>query len=202
MSSADTDDLSAPVLEEGWYLMSTRDLERELARWRGERAKPGNVVRMTTEEAIEYRNRGNLPDAEGRSLRLVLRVDDEGDLEELTRKRLAWEPDYHDAPEWRRTGSRPVNVVPLRSSARARSETAWWEEPGVKELDQEWTAHGTIGGVRIPAELRGFVYKTVLALRASGKRITADAIADSIARWLPRDEAERIRAELQQAQEE
>ena len=39
----------APPLEEGWYLMSTEGLERELARWRGDRSQPpGDVVKITT----------------------------------------------------------------------------------------------------------------------------------------------------------
>ncbi len=182
-------------------MMSTQDLERELARWRGDRSRPpSNVLKITTEEAIAYRSRGNLPDDKGRSLRLVLLVEDRDDLEELARKRLIWEPDYHSAPAWRREGSRPVNVVPLRPPGRVSTEAPWWEMPGVKELDQEWSAHGTVAGLKTPAELRGFVYKTVLALRAAGKQITPDAVADSISRWLPHEEAERIRAELKQAQ--
>jgi hypothetical protein len=190
-----------PFLEEGWYLMSTQDLERELARWRGDRSQSsGNVLRITIEDALAYRSRGNLPDDKGRSLRLVLLVENEDDLEGLARKRLIWEPDYHSAPDWRREGSRPVNVVPLRRPRRVSTEVPWWEMPGVKELDQEWSAHGTVAGLKTPAELRGFVYKTVLALRAAGKQITPDAVADSISRWLPHEEAERIRAELKQAQ--
>jgi hypothetical protein len=181
--------------------MSTQDLERELARWRGDSSHPpDDVLKITTEEALAYRNRGNLPDDKGRSLRLVLGAEDGDDLEELTRKRLVWEPDYHNAPDWRREGSRPVNVVPLRRVGRASTEVPWWEMPGVKELDEEWSAHGTVGGLKTPAELRGFVYKTVLALRAADKRITPDAVADSIARWLPPDEVERIRVELNKAQ--
>jgi hypothetical protein len=183
--------------------MSTEGLERELARWRGDPSlPPGDVQRITTEEALAYRNRGNLPDDKGRSLRLVLAVEDRRDLEELARKRLVWEPDYHSPPDWRREGSRPVNVVPLRRPGPPSTEVPWWEMPGVKELDAEWRKHGTVGGLETPAELRGFVYKTVLSLRAAGKPVTADAVADSIARWLPHDEAERVRAELRRAREE
>jgi hypothetical protein len=183
-------------------LMSTAGLERELARWRGDRAQPpGDVLRITVEEALAYRDRGNLPDAQGRSLRLVLTVGDRHDLEELARKRLVWEPDYHSAPDWRREGSRPVNVVPLRRPRPPSTEVPWWEMPGVKELDAEWREHGTVGGLETPAELRGFVYKTVLSLRAAGKPVTPDAVADSIARWLPHDEAEAVRAELKRARE-
>jgi hypothetical protein len=190
------------LLEEGWYLMSTEDLERELARWRGDRSQPpGDVVRISTEEALAYRNRGNLPDARGRSLRLVLTVADRHDLEELARRRLVWEPDYHSAPDWRREGSRAVNVVPLRRSGAPSTEVPWWEMPGVRELDAEWRKHGTVGGLETPAELRGFVYKTVLSLRAAGKEVTPDTVADSIARWLPPDEAEAVRAELKRARE-
>ena len=182
--------------------MSTEGLERELARWRGDPSRPpGGVVRITTQEALDYRNQGNLPDAQGRSLRLVLTVHDRHDLEELARKRLVWEPDYHSAPDWRREGSRPVNVVPLRRSNTSSTEVPWWEMPGVKELDAEWRAHGTVGGLETPAELRGFVYKTVLSLRAAGKEVTPDAVADSIARWLPPEEVENLRAELKRAQE-
>jgi hypothetical protein len=183
--------------------MSTEGLERVLARWRGDRSQPpGDVLKITVDEALAYRNRGNVPDERGRSLRLVLTVEDRDDLEELARKRLVWEPDYHSPPEWRREGSRPVNVVPLRRPGPPSTEVPWWEMPGVKELDAEWRAHGTVGGLKTPAELRGFVYKTVLSLRAAGQQVTPDAVADSIARWLPHDEAEAVRAELKRARKD
>lgn len=51
--------------------------------------------------------------------------------------------------------------------------------------------------MRVPASYRGFVYKTVVALKNAGAEITAAAIADSISRWVPPAEAERIRAALE-----
>jgi hypothetical protein len=35
-----------------------------------------------------------------------------------------------------------------------------------------------------------------------GKQVTPDAVADSIARWLPHDEVENLRAELKRARED
>jgi hypothetical protein len=193
------------TLEEGWYLMSTRDLEKELARVREPTAatRPSNALRLTTEEALAYRDAGNLTDAAGRSLRLVLRIDDPEQLKHLDRKRLLYEPDFHDAPTWRRAGSNPVNVVPVRAARATREEaTTWWDDPEIAELETEWRQRGTVAGLRIPGEYRGFVYKTVLALKAAKREITPDAIADSIARWLSPEETERIRRALEQANRE
>ncbi len=190
------------TLREGWYLMSTSDLERELARWRDPSADrgPSNALRLSVEEALAYRNAGNLPDDDGRSLRLVLYVDGPEDLSALQRKRVLYEPDFHDAPRWRREGSKPVNVVPLRKPGVAPSPPeAWWEERDLAALEEEWRTSGRVGGLVVPAEYRGFVYKTVLALKAVGREVTADSVADSIARWLPPFEADRIRAALRTA---
>ncbi|MFN2388454.1 MAG: hypothetical protein ABR575_02430 [Actinomycetota bacterium] len=189
-----------PVLEEGWYLLSTAELERALLGAGAGSAAPdpetSSARRLTVAQALAYRDAGNLPDAEARSLRLVLHVADREDLETLQSKRLAYEPDFHDAPRWRRPGSRPVNVVPIRIAPIAPASGApWWEQPELAELEQEWHDTGTVSGLRVPAAYRGFVFKTVLALRSADAEITADSVADSIARWLP-DEAEAIRAAL------
>jgi hypothetical protein len=191
----------AGSLEEGWYLMSVADLERELLRWRGDTdVEPSNALRLTTEEAVAYRNRGNVPDEYGRSLRLVLMIEKSADLDSLDTTRLRYEPDYHDPPEWRRPGSVPINVVPLRKSDVTAAATGpWWEEPGLAELEREWQESGRVAGVAVPAEYRGFVYKTVLSLRESGKDVSVASVADSISRWLPREDAARIRRALEEA---
>ncbi len=190
------------MLAEGWYLMSTSDLERELARWREPAARipPSNAVRLSIEDARSYRDSGNLPDEAGRSLRLVLHIDKTEDLTFLQQKRLIYEPDFHDAPEWRREGSKPVNVVPLRApKVMAQPPGSWWEGADVAALEDEWAVTGQVAGLVVPGEYRGFIYKTVLALRSVGRAITADSIADSIARWVPEGEARRIREALRAA---
>ena len=188
----------APFLEEGWYLMSTSELERELARWRGADRSPSEAIRLSNQEALDLRNAGNIPDQRGRTLRLVLYVDgpEPGLLE---KKRLLFEPDYHDAPEWRRAGSAPVNLVPLRSADVAANTPQWWDDPALAALEREWAEEGTVEGLSVPRAYRGFVFKTVLALRAAGRRITAAAVADSIARWVPPAEANEIRKALMAA---
>lgn len=188
-------------LADGWYLMSTSDLERELANWRSHQAGAtgSHAQPLTTEEALAFRDRGNLPDERGRTLRLVLHVDDSHQLANLDRRRIEFEPDYHDAPKWRREGSRPINVVPLRRSGVAPVTTdAWWEVPELADLEREYEEYGTAGGVRVPGEYRGFVFKTVLALRSQGREVTSGAISDSIARWLSDDDAARIARAMEQ----
>lgn len=188
----------AEGLQEGWYLMSTSDLELELARRRSpdEARGPSNALRLSSGEALTYRNSGNLPDELGRSLRLVLEVNDEDDLRNLHIKRARYEPDYHEAPSWRRPGSRPVNVVPLRGPDVRGMAQPWWEDPEAGELGEEWQRSGTMAGLPVPGEYRGFVLKTVVALRSVGAPITAETVADSIARWVPAHESERIRDAL------
>jgi hypothetical protein len=186
-------------LADGWYLMSTADLERELARWRAPETNvgPSNLRRLTVEQALEFRDAGNLPDELDRTLRLVLRVDDPQDLASLEERRLEFEPDYQDAPSWRRGGSRPINVVPLRRPGIApMSEGPWWANPELAELEREFGHKGTAGGVRVPGEYRGFIFKTVLGLRSQGREVTPGTIADSIARWLSPEDAARIAREL------
>ena len=186
-------------LADGWYLMSTQDLERELARWRAPESDVGesNALRVTIEEALEFRNAGNIPDEFDRTLRLVLRVEDSQDLERLAERRLEFEPDYQDAPTWRREGSRPINVVPLRRPGVAPVSTApWWEDAELAALEREFVEKCTAGGVRVPGQYRGFIFKTIVALRSQGREVTPETIADSIARWLPQESAARIAREL------
>lgn len=181
--------------------MSAADLEIELKRWRnpGEAVPATGAEPLTTEAALAFRDAGNIPDDRGRSLRLVLHVNDAAELSYLQQKRLAFEPDFHDAPSWRREGSKPVNVVPLRrDDVRGGGGRAWWEDPDVAALEKEWSATGTIAGMRVPAEVRSFVYKTVLSLRAAGREVTPASVADSIARWMLPEEAEQIRRALEQ----
>lgn len=181
--------------------MSTRDLETELASERegSDDAPSSNATPITVEEALAYRNAGNLPDDLGRSLRLVLRVEASEDLDERQSKRLIYEPDYLEAPSWRRPGSVPVNVVPLRMPGTRQEESGpWWDEPSLARLEAEWDATGKVAGVTVPAAYRGFVYKTILELQAAGRAVTVAAIADSIARWTRRAEADEIRRALEQ----
>jgi hypothetical protein len=186
---------------EGWYLMSTPDLELELKRHRSPELElpPSGALRLTIPEALAYRNAGNLPDDRGRTLRLVLRVSDAEELKALPAKRLKYEPDYHDPPNWRRVGSAHVNVVPLRDPRVSGDPRAWWENPQLAALETEWRESGMVAGLRVPGELRGLVYKTVLALKASGRRVDPDTLADSLERWMPPEEAEQIRLALKEA---
>jgi len=193
--------MSDTHLHEGWYLMSTSDLERELKRWRspGLGFPPTDALPLTIPEALAYRNAGNLPDAQGRTLRLVLEVSDAEELKSLSAKRMQFEPDYHDPPNWKRAGSAHVNVVPLRDPQVTGDPRAWWEKPQLAALEAEWSATETVEGLRVPGELRGFVYKTVLALKAGGRSVSPDTIADSLERWLPPLEVAQIREALKEA---
>ena len=184
------------TLQEGWYLMSVADLEIELARIRhpGAENRTSRAQYLSTEEALAYRNAGNLPDEHGRSLRLVLR----GAPESLGTTRLRFEPDFHRAPAWRRPGSKPVNVVPL-TETRERSddadEKAWWQHEDVVELEAEWNRSGTVVGIVVPAAYRSFVFKTAASLRSAGLEVTIDSLLASVARWLsPEQVAELERA--------
>ncbi|MPZ92766.1 MAG: hypothetical protein GEU68_14300 [Actinobacteria bacterium] len=186
-------------LADGWYLMSTRDLERELARRRSPEtnAEPSNASRLTVAQALEFRDAGNVPDEFDRTLRLVLRIDDTQELATLEERRLEFEPDFQDAPRWRRAGSRPINVVPLRRPGiEPVTEGAWWENPELAELEREFAQRGSAEGVRVPGEYRGFIFKTVLSLRSQGREVNPTTIADSIARWLSPEDAARIAREL------
>lgn len=186
-------------LEEGWYLMSVADLETELGRARDRRREgTSNAERLSTSEALGFRDAGNLPDVHGRTLRLVLRIDGEA----LAVKRLRFEPDYHDQPTWRKPGSKPINLVPLagdHATERSRPPAAWWEQPDVAALEREWQETGAVAGLRIPAAYRSFVFKTIASLRASARDVNVETVAASLARWLsPRDAAE-IRTALSDA---
>ena len=180
--------------------MSVPELERELALWKNGEA-PGPVERLTLDQALAFRDAGNVPDARGRSLRLVLHVSSRSDLAGLDEKRREWEPDYLDAPTWRREGSKPVNVVPLRLAEVEGWPQAWWEDADVGPLEKEWARDGTVGGVTVPGELRGFVFKTVIELRAAGRDVSVDAIVASVARWLKAEDMERFERALKEANE-
>lgn len=172
--------------------MSTTDLERELARWRGAEAPASNAIALSVEDALAYRNAGNLPDAQGRTLRLVLFARDLDEVRALGRKRLDFEPDYHSAPEWRREGSAPVNVVPLRGPDVAGDPSPWWESDDVAALEDEWRDTGRIAGLAVPAEYRGFILKTVVSLREADIPVDADSVAASLARWLAPEHVREI----------
>jgi hypothetical protein len=182
--------------------MSVAELEHELARRRQPDAglPPSGARRLSVEEALAYRNAGNLPDGEGRTLRLLLVAEGGPGALSLEAKRRRYEPDYHEAPTWRRPGSVPVNVVPLGPS---RSATApprpWFEEPEVAALESEWRATGKVAGLRIPAEVRGFVWKTVVSLRSAGVEVSVDSVAASLARWMSADDLRWVRAALEAA---
>ena len=180
--------------------MSVPELERELARWKNGEV-PGPVQRLSAEEALAVRNAGNIPDESGRSLRLVLHVMSRSDLAGLDEKRRKWEPDYLEAPTWRREGSKPVNVVPLRRAEVEGWPQAWWEDADVGPLEEEWARDGTIAGLNVPGELRGFVFKTVIELRAAGREVSVDSIVASVARWLKEEDLARFGSALREANE-
>lgn len=180
--------------------MNLADLQRELTRFRtGEGPGGAHVEALTIEEALAYRNAGNIPDERERTLRLVLHAESEQALASLESKRLAFEPDYLDAPEWRRAGSKPVNVVPLRPPTVKGEGRAWWEDPEMAAVEEEWQRTGEVEGLSIPGAYRGFVFKTILALKRSGKEVTPDSVAGGIARWLDESQVEEIRRALTRA---
>ncbi|MFN2488818.1 MAG: hypothetical protein ABR529_03580 [Actinomycetota bacterium] len=179
--------------------MNAREVETELRRRRGASTAlaPGEAPRLSIAEALAFRDAGNVPDEEGRTLRLVLHVESSPGAAE--RRRLLFEPDFHDEPRWRRPGSVPINVLPLTTSAPSEPPRAWFEDPEMAALENEWRATGAVAGALVPSEWRGFVLKTIVALRAAGKVVTPDTIAASVARWLPPAEAELLRAALVEA---
>jgi hypothetical protein len=180
--------------------MSTPELERMLLRLQSASPAPApELTPLTIEEALAYRDAGNLPDREGRTLRLFLFARNQKEVRDLSLRRLRFEPDYHDAPTWRRQGSKPINVVPLRSDREGAEEHPWWEEPDLAALESEWMSTGRIDGLRIPAAYRGFVYKTILSLRAAGRPVRVDSVAGSLARWLAPEEVAEIRSALESA---
>ena len=182
--------------------MSVSELEQELARWRSPLAGAvaSSARQLTREEALARRNAGNLPDDRGRTLRLVLHVGADVDAAALEARRRHFEPDFDDPPTWRRPGSVPVNVVPLRLGERSAGETApWYERPELAALEREWRATGEVDGLRIPADVRAFVYKTVLSLRSAGRPVTVETVASSISRWTSAEDGALIRRALEDA---
>lgn len=185
------------MLDEGWYLMSVADLERELRRWRTGSGPAGeHVERLSTDDALALRNAGNVPDELGRSLRIVLHVLTEEDLRSLDAKRARFEPDYLDAPTWRRAGSVPVNVVPLRLESVAGHPGPWWEDERIAPLEGEWRRTGRVRGIKVPAEARGFVWKAILALEESGRAVNVENVLGAVARWLDPDQVATLRSLL------
>jgi hypothetical protein len=187
------------LLEDGWYLMSVQDLELELARRRGDGdPAPSNALRITIDEALDFKALGNVPDDLGRSLRLVLHVADNLEAARLHEKRLVWEPNFHDPPTWRREGSLPVNIVPLRTvTGETKERDSWLDDPAVAAMEREWNRTGTVAGVKVPADYRSFIYKTVISLQASEREITVESIANSVERWLNPADASKLRAALE-----
>jgi hypothetical protein len=182
--------------------MSISELEQELARWRSPGAGHASSTarRLSPADALARRNAGNLPDVCGRTLRLVVHVGADTGAEALEARRRHFEPDFHDPPTWRRPGSVPVNVVPLRLAERPRTESApWFEQPELAALEEEWRTTGAVAGLRIPADVRGFVYKTVLSLRSAGRPVTVETVASSILRWTSAEDGARIRTALKDA---
>ena len=107
------------MLEEGWYLMNVPELERAL-RWMRETESEGESfagIRLSIDQALEFRNAGNVPDENGRSLRLVLHVDAEP--EGLARKRPSSSPTITRPPHGGERDPKPVNVVPLGRGPRS-----------------------------------------------------------------------------------
>lgn len=187
------------MLEEGWYLMSVADLEAELAHGRDPRKPSGPTTRpLSQSEALAFRAAGNVPDAHGRTLRLVLHVDHEP----AEARRLRFEPDFHAAPTWKREGSKPVNVVPLRGPRAPEdrsSEGGWWEQPDVAELERQWAATGTVEGVVIPGAYRSFLLKTIASMKEAGLAISVESLVGSVSRWLQADQVAEIRSALDRA---
>jgi hypothetical protein len=190
-----------PPLEEGWYLMSVADLEVELRRLRRpDTTEPSGAQRLSQTDALAYRAAGNLPDERGRTLRLVLALDPRSGAPALDARRRRYEPDYDDPPTWRRDGSIPINVVPLPRSKHPRHAVrAWYDDREVGALEREWQATGAVGGLRIPADVRGFVLKTILSLRAAGKVVDIESITGSVSRWVSPEDVEWIRSSLEAA---
>lgn len=187
-------------LEEGWYLMSVADLEIELARIRDPDRSVGssNAKPLRIEEALAFRDNGNVPDERDRTLRLVLRTGEEP----LSEKRARYEPDYHRHPDWRREGSKPINIVPLPSRdtrGRAGSREPWWDQPDVAALERQWRETGAVAGLAIPAAYRGFLLKTISSLQAAGIDVTIDTVTASLARWLSPEQVAEIREALLEA---
>ena len=93
-----------------------------------------------------------------------------------------------------------MNVVPLRPpELTGEAASNWWDQPDLARLEKEWTAHGTVEGLSVPAEYRSFVYKTVLALKAGGREVTLRTLLDSLARWMSPDDLDSLESALRRA---
>ncbi|HVF52169.1 MAG TPA: hypothetical protein VNC78_01030 [Actinomycetota bacterium] len=194
--------LHLPV--EGWYLLTDAEVEQLLISLRAGESSPVQLQPLESAAALAFRNRGNVPDEHGRCLRLVLHVEGVEGLKQLDARRAGFEPDFRDAPTWRRPGSRAVNIVPLRLDARSegggREVQSWLDDPDVAALEEEWRVTGRIAGLIVPAEYRSFVYKTVLSLRASRHPVTVESVLASVARWLDPDGVATLRSVISQSQ--
>ncbi len=176
--------------------MSDRDVEIEVARLRGEPRDASGALALSVDEALAYRSRGNIPDELGRSLRLVL----SDATTTFEQRRLDFEPDLHAAPTWRRQGSRTVTLIPLpRDKASKPDDWEWRDDPAMLGSEEEWSRTGRVGDLAIPADIRGFLFKTIVALRSADQEITIDSVCSSIARWLQPSDVERIRNALIEA---
>lgn len=177
--------------------MSVEDLEIELSRLRApdRERRVSRAMPLTVEDALQWRAAGNLPDEHDRSLRLVLQIGDEP----LSERRLRYEPDFHEAPTWRRPGSRPINVVPIGARSEMAPDTPWWEQPDVADLEREWQRTGRVGDLRVPAGYRSFVLKTISSLRAAASPVTVETIAGSLSRWLSPAQVAEVRKALEEA---
>jgi hypothetical protein len=182
--------------------MSDREVEHLLSRARaGETYPVPEGIHLTRDEGLARRDAGNLPDDQGRALRLVLHLERRTDPQTVHQKRLLFEPDFHSAPTWRREGSRPVNVIPLGLGPTEVKHEAWWDDEEMAGLEAQWSSSGIVEGIKVPASYRSFVYKTIVTLRRDGHEVSALSVADSIARWLPEREAEALRESLTDAKE-
>ena len=58
-----------------------------------------------------------------------------------------------------------------------------------------------MAGLRVPAEFRGFVFRTVIALEHAGREVTVDSVVESVSRWLSPEDVSKLAAALEEANE-